>query len=84
MGRSFLPIFNLVCPLHIINVHADLVVYVGRQVSAAAMGDVRKHDSSPELLVVQKTHGLVDQPLLVSYWLQLVQVHTLKRKREGL
>lgn len=48
------------------------------------MADVRKHDSSPELLVVQKTHGLVDQSLLVSYWLQLVQVHTLKGRERGL
>ena len=48
------------------------------------MGDVRKHYSSPELLVVQKTHGLVDQSLLVRYWLQFVQVHTLHTKNRGI
>lgn len=47
------------------------------------MGDVRKHDPSPELLVVQKTHGLIDQSLLISYWLQFVQVHTLRGKDSG-
>lgn len=47
------------------------------------MGDVRKHDSSPELLVVQKTHGLVDQSFLISYRLQLVKVHTLRGKKNG-
>lgn len=77
---SLLPIFDLVCSLHIINVHTDLIVDFGRQVGAVAMGDVRKHNPSPELLVVQKSHGFIDQSLLVSYWLQLVQIHTLKAK----
>lgn len=82
-GHSLIPVFNLVRPLHIVNVHTDLVVDVGRQLSAVAMGDVRKHDSSPEPLVVQKTHGLIDQPLLISHWLQFVQVHALRGKDNG-
>ena len=80
-GNSPLPIFNLVRPLHIINVHADLIVDVGGQVSAVAAGDVRKYDSCPEFLVVQETHGLVDQSLLISHWLQFVQVHTLWERK---
>lgn len=77
-----LPVFNLICPLHIIDVHADLVVDVGRQVGAVGPVDVRKHNSGPEFLVVQETHGLVDQSLLISYRLQLVQVHTLERRKD--
>lgn len=66
-GHGLLPIFNLVGPLHIINVHADLVVDFGRKLSAVAGGDIGEHDSSPESLVVQKPHGLIDQPLLICY-----------------
>lgn len=80
VGRSLLPIFNLVRPLHIINVHTDFVVNFGRQLCAVARINIRKHDSGPEPLVVQKPHGLIDQPLLVCYWLQFVEVHTLRKK----
>lgn len=75
------PIFDLVRPLHIINVHSNFVVDIGRQVCAVITSNVRKHNPSPELLVVQKTHGLVDQAFLISNGLQLVQVHTLKTKQ---
>lgn len=78
--RSLLPIFNLVGPLHIINIHADLVVDFGRQLCAVARINIRKHDSGPEPLMVQKPHGLIDQPLLVCYWLQFVEVHTLRKE----
>lgn len=74
---SLLPIFNFVSPLHIINVHADFVVDVWWQIGTVAT-DVGKHDSSPELLVIQEAHGLVDQSLFISYWLQLIQIDTLK------
>lgn len=77
-GHGLLPIFNLVRPLHVINVHTDLVVDFGRQLCTVAMINIRKHDSSPEFLVVQKPHGLIDQPLLICYWLQFVEVHTLR------
>lgn len=66
-GHGLLPIFNLVRPLHIINVHTDLVVDFGRQLSAVADGDIGEHKSGPESLVVEKPHGLIDQPLLICY-----------------
>lgn len=74
------PVFDLVSPLHIIDVHTDFVVDIGRQICAVVTSNVRKHDPSPELLVIQKTHGLVDQAFLIGNWLQLVQVHTLKTR----
>lgn len=77
-GHNLLPIFNLVRPLHIINVHTNLVVDFGRQLCTVARINIRKHDSSPESLVVQKPHGLIDQSLLICYWLQFVEVHTLR------
>lgn len=79
-GHSLLPIFNLVRPLHIINVHTDLVVDFGRQLCTVARINIRKDDSGPESLVVQKPHGLIDQPLLICYWLQFVEVHTLRKE----
>lgn len=72
------PVFDLVSPLHVIDVHANFVVDIGRQVCAVVTSNVREHNPSPELLVIQETHGLVDQAFLVSNRLQLVQVHTLK------
>lgn len=79
-GHSLLPIFNLVRPLHIINVHTDLVVDFGRQLCTVARINIRKDDPGPESLVVQKPHGLIDQPLLICYWLQFVEVHTLRKE----
>lgn len=74
---SLLPVLDLVGPFNIIDVHADFVVDVGRQVRAVAMGDVGEHNACPELLVFKQTHGFVDQALLVCDWLQFVQVDTL-------
>lgn len=79
-GYSLLPVFNLIRPLHIINVHTDLVVDFGRQLCTVAMINIRKHDSGPEPLVAQKPHGLIDQPLLICYRLQFVKVHTLRKE----
>lgn len=81
-GHGPLPIFDLVGPFHVVDVHADLVVDVGRQICAVAEHDVGKHYTRPELLVVKETHGLVDQSFLVGHRLQLVQVHTLGKQRQ--
>lgn len=80
-GHGLLPVFNLVRPLHIIDVHTDLVVDFGRQLGAVARIDIGKHDSGPESLVVQKPHGLIDQPLFICYRLQFVEVHALRKRR---
>lgn len=76
--QILLPVLDLVGSLHVIDVHTDLVVDVRREVGAVAASDVRKHDPGPKLLVVQQTHGLVDQTLFIGHWLQFVQIHTLK------
>ena len=46
-----IPVFNLVGALNIVDVHADLVVDIGRKVSAVGL-HVWEHDSRPELPVV--------------------------------
>jgi len=74
-----LRVFDLIGPLHIVDVHADLVVEFGRQLRGVG-GDVREHNSRPELPVLQQHHGLVDQSLLAGDRLQFVQVHTLQHK----
>lgn len=79
-GHRILPILDLVRPLHIVNVHTDLVVDFGRQLCVVARINIRKHDSGPESLVVQKPNGLIDQLLLICYWLQFVEVHTLRKE----
>lgn len=76
-NTCLLPVLDLVCALHVINVHADLVVDVGRQVRRVGL-HVRKHYPSPKLAVIQQTHGLVYQTLLIGHRLQLIQVHTLQ------
>lgn len=76
-NACLLPVLDLVGALHIIDVHADLVVDVGRQVGRVGL-HVRKHYPSPKLAVIQQMHGLVYQTLLISHRLQLIQVHTLQ------
>lgn len=70
------PVLDLVGAFHVVDVHADLVVDVGRELGAVGP-DVREDDPGPELPVVQQPHGFVHQPLLVRHRLQLIQVHTL-------
>ncbi len=71
-----LRVFDLIGPLYVVDVHADLVVEFGRQLGGVEV-DVREDNPSPELPVLQQQHGLVDQSLLAGDWLQFVQVHTL-------
>ncbi len=76
-NACLLPILDLVGALHVIDVHADLVVDVGRQVGRVGL-HVRKHYPSPKLAVIQQMNWLVYQALLISHRLQLIQVHTLQ------
>lgn len=75
-----LPIFDLIRPLHIVNVHPDLVLDVTGQRDTAGANS-GEHNASPELPVVQQLHGFVDEPHFCCYWFQLVQVDTLKEKQ---
>lgn len=79
MGLN-LPILDLIRPLHIVNVHADLVLDVVGQLGAAGSNS-REHDSSPELPLSQQLHGFVDEPNFCCYWFQLIQVDTLKEEQ---
>lgn len=74
------PIFDLIRPLHIVNVHADLVLDVMGQLDTVG-GNPGEHDSSPELPLIQQLHGLVDEPNLCCDWFHLVQVDTLKEEQ---
>lgn len=75
-----LPILDLVRPLHIVDVHPDLILDVMGQLDTA-WGDSRKHDPSPELPLIQQLHRLVDESSLCCDWFYLVQVHTLREER---
>lgn len=75
-----LPILDLIRPLHIVNVHSDLVLDMMGQLGTAGSNS-REHDSSPELPVIQQLHGFVDEPNFCRYWLQLIQVDTLKEEQ---
>lgn len=72
-----LRVFDLIGPLHIVDVHADLVVEFSWQLGGVRR-DVGEHNPRPELPVLQQHHGLVDQPFLCGDRLQFVQVHTLQ------
>ncbi len=71
-----LRVFDLIGPLHVVDVHTDLVVEFGWQLRGDGV-NIREDDPRPELPVLQQQHGLVDQPFLTGDWLQFVQVHTL-------
>lgn len=73
---AFLRVFDFIGPLHVVDVHADLVVEFGRQLGGIGV-DVWENDPRPKLPVLQQQHGLVDQSLLTGDRLQFVQVHTL-------
>lgn len=72
----YIRVFDLIGPLHIVDVHADLVVEFGRQLGGVGF-DFWENNPSPELPVLQQQHGLVDHLLFCRDWLQFVQVHTL-------
>lgn len=71
-----LRVFDLVGPLHVVDVHADLVVEFGGQLGGIGV-KVQEHNPCPELPVLQQQHGLVDHSLLAGDRLQFVQVNTL-------
>lgn len=70
------PILNFICPLHIVNVHSDLVLDMMGKLHAAR-SDSSEHNTSPELPLIQQLHGLVDEPDFCCYRFELVQVDTL-------
>lgn len=72
-----LRVFDLIGSLHVVDVHADLVVEFSRQLGGIG-GDVRKHNPRPELPVLQQHHRLVYQSLLTGDRLQFVQVNALQ------
>ncbi len=74
-----LPIFNLVCALHIVDVHADLVIDVWGKFSAVGL-NVQKHNSRPKFSVVQENHGLIHHFLLCAHRFKFIQVYTLWKK----
>lgn len=53
-----IPVFNFVCALNVINVHADLVADIRWEVGAVSL-HFWEHDSRPEFPIIQKAHGLV-------------------------
>lgn len=69
--RSSLRIFDLVCPLHVVDVHTDLVLELWGEIGGVAV-DTSEDDPGPELPVLQQHHGFVDHSLLTGNWLQLV------------
>ena len=75
-----LPILDLIRPLHIVDIHPDLVLDVMGQLDTARSNS-SEHDPSPELPLIQQLHGLVDEQNLCCHWFQLVQVHTLKEEQ---
>lgn len=79
MTEFSLPILDLICPLHIVNVHSDFVLDMMGQLDTAGSNS-SKHDTSPELPLIQKLHGFVDKPNFCCHWVQLVQVDTLRKE----
>lgn len=77
-----LRILDLICPLHIVDVHSDLVLDMMGQIDTAR-GNSGEHDTSPELPIIQQLHGLVDEPDFRGYWFQLVQVDTLMEEQSS-
>lgn len=71
MVRSSLRIFDLVCPLHVVDVHTDLVLELWGEIGGVGV-DTSENDPGPELPVLQQHHGFVDHSLLTGNWLQLV------------
>lgn len=71
-----LPILDFICPLHVVNVHSDLVLDMVGQLNAA-WSNSSEHNTSPELPLIQQLHGLVNKPDFCCYGFQLVQVDTL-------
>lgn len=74
------PILNFICPLHIVNVHSDLVLDMMGKLHAAR-SDSSEHNPSPELPLIQQLHGLVDKPDFCCYRFELVQVDTLMEEQ---
>lgn len=74
-----LPILDLIGPLHVVNVHSDLVLNMMGQLHTAR-SDSCEHDTSPELPLIQQLHGLVDEADFCWNGLQLVQVDTLTER----
>lgn len=80
-GKGFnLRILDFIRPLHIVNVHSDLVLDMRGQLSTV-WSDPSEDDSSPELPLIQQLHGLVNEPDLSCYGFQLVQVDTLTEEQ---
>lgn len=52
MGGFSLPILDLIRPLHIVNIHPDLVLDVMGQLNTARSNS-SEHDPSPELPLIQ-------------------------------
>lgn len=77
-----LPILDFICPLHIVNVHSDLVLDMRGQLNTARSNS-SEHYTSPELSLIQQLHGLVDEPNFCCYRFKLVQVDTLMEEEPG-
>lgn len=77
-----LRIFDLICPLHIVNVHSDLVFDMMGQFSTARSNS-GEHDTSPELPLIQQLHGLIDELSLCRCCFEFVQIDTLMEKQSS-
>lgn len=76
LRKANLPIFNLVCAFHVVDIHADFVIDVWWKFQGVVLY-VQEHNSCPELSVIQETHGLIHQFLLCAHRFKFIQVYTL-------
>lgn len=64
MFKSSLPVLDLIGTLHIVDVHANLVIDIGRKLGRVVL-HVWEHDPGPELAIIQQSHGFIHQTLFV-------------------
>lgn len=74
------PVFYLVGALHRIDVHADLVLNMGRHTYGPRI-HVSEDEPSPKLVLLQQVQGLVGHLRLVRERCKLIQVETLQEDK---